>query len=50
MKKETKVLFVRLPAELHEKITEFARKEGGRSESSVARQAIEEFLEKRKPE
>ena len=46
MKKEkTKVLFVRIPESMDQKITLLAEKEC-RTQVSVVRQAIKEFLEK----
>jgi len=48
--KETKsdILFVRLSPKLHKKIADFAKKEGNRSVASIARQAIVEFLKRKK--
>ena len=47
MKKEEKsrVLFVRLPKELDDKIEKFAKSQY-RSKASVAKQAIKEFLDR----
>lgn len=47
MKKKTKILFARIPVEWDDKIKKIAEKEC-RSEASVVRQAIKEFLEKKK--
>jgi len=45
-KEKTKVLFVRIPESWIEKINEIAETEA-RTQVSVARQAIKEFLERR---
>lgn len=45
-KKKTKVLFVRIPEEWFDKINQIVENEC-RTQSSIARQAIKEFLEKR---
>jgi len=47
MKQETKVLFVRIPQEWFEKISEIAKKEC-RTQVSIVRQTIKEYLERRK--
>ena len=47
MKEQTKVLFVRIPQEWFEKISEIAKEEC-RTQVSIARQAIKEYLERRK--
>ena len=44
-KQETKVLFVRIPQDWLDKINQIAKKEC-RTQVSIARQAIKEFLEK----
>ncbi len=46
--KKSEILYVRLDAKLHKEITECAKEEGGRSAASIARQAIVEFLERKK--
>jgi len=46
--KKSEILYVRLDAKLHKEITECAKKEGNRSTASIARQAIVEFLERKK--
>ncbi len=46
--KKPEILYVRLDAKLHKEITECAKKEGNRSTASIARQAIVEFLERKK--
>ena len=46
MKENTKVLFVRIPESWLKKINKIAEKEV-RTQVSVARQAIKEFLEKK---
>ena len=46
-KEKTRVLFVRIPESWFKKINEIAEAEA-RSQVSVARQAVKEFLEKRK--
>ena len=45
-KKLTKVLFIRMPIEWFDKINRIAKKEC-RTQVSVGRQAIKEFLERR---
>jgi predicted transcriptional regulator len=46
MKKSTKVLFVRIPDDWFDKMNQIAQTEC-RTQVSIARQAIKEFLEKR---
>jgi len=46
MKEKTKVLFVRIPEDWLKKISEIAGAEA-RTQVSVARQAIKEFLERK---
>jgi len=46
--KKPEILYVRLETKLYKEINECAKEEGGRSAASIARQAIMEFLERRK--
>jgi len=47
MKEQTKVLFVRIPQSWFEKLNKIAKEEC-RTQVSIARQAIKEYLERRK--
>jgi len=46
--KKPEILYVRLDTKLYKEINECAKEEGSRSAASIARQAIVEFLERRK--
>jgi len=46
--KKSEILYVRLDAKLYKEINECAKEEGSRSVASIARQAIVEFLERKK--
>ncbi len=47
MKEKTKVFTIRIPTDWHKKLLEIAEEEC-RTQNSVAKQAIKEFLEKNK--
>jgi len=46
--KKSEILFIRLEPKLHKEVNDFAKKEGNRSAASIARQALVEFLARKK--